>query len=351
METDQYIGVDLHKASFQACAVNRTGERLWEARFPRTPEDTCAFVARCSRQTAVAVEATTPTWSFVDQIVAQVGHVCVVDTRKTKLKAGYAAKTDRLDARRLADALRRESVVSIYVPPLAIRELRELCRHRLMLTHLRTRVLQRLRALLLRQGLGDPPTSRLRSAAWQAWLDQIVLPPHAQRALSTMRQIDRDLTAQLATVEADVAREALADPVVQRLQTVHGIGPVLGLMLRAEIGDIARFPTPGHLASYAGLVPQVDSSANHTHYGRITKDGSPWLRWALVEVGVHTLRRRDPLGRWGRKLAVHKGAMRAQVALAREMCREIMNVWRHAASSSRGPASLPTLDHHAMIVL
>jgi transposase len=279
----------------------------------------------------VAVEATTPTWSFVDQIGDRVGQVCIVDTRKTKLKAGYAAKTDRLDARRLADALRRESVVSIYVPPRAIRELRELCRHRLMLTQLRTRVLQRMRALLLRQGLGEPPTSRLRSLVGQAWLDQIALPPHAQRALVTMRQIERDLTTQLAIIEADVAREALADPIVQRLQTLHGIGPVIGLMLRAEIGDITRFPTPGHLASYAGLVPQVDSSANHTRYGRITKDGSPWLRWALGEVGLQTLRRKDPLGRWGRKLAMRKGALMAQVALAREMCREIMNVWQHAA--------------------
>lgn len=331
METDQYIGVDLHKAFFQVCAMTRAGERQWEGRYPRTPEGVSAFVERCTFTAAVAVEATTPTWSFVDQIVASVGTVCVVDTRKTKLKAGYAAKTDRLDARRLADALRRESVVSVYIPPPAIRELREWCRHRLLLTQLRTRVLQRMRALLLRQGLGDPPVSRLRSPAGHAWLDQIVLPPHAHTALTTMRRVARDLTAQLAVVEAEVTREALADPIVQRLQTLPGIGPVIGLMRRAEIGDIARFPTPGHLASYAGLVPQVDSSANRTRYGPITKEGSPWLRWALVEVGLHTLRRQDPLGRWGRRLAVRKTALSAQVALAREMCREIMNVWRQAA--------------------
>lgn len=154
MEIDQYIGVDLHKASFQVCAMARTDQRLGEGRFPRSPDGMAAFLARCQPTMAVAVEATRPTWSFVDQIGAHVGRVCVVDTRKTKLKAGYAAKTDRLDARRLADALRRDSVVSIYVPSPAIRELRELCRHRLALTQLRTRVLQRLRALLLRQGLG-----------------------------------------------------------------------------------------------------------------------------------------------------------------------------------------------------
>lgn len=328
METDQYIGIDLHKAFFQVSAMTRAGERMWEGKYPRTPEGLDAFRARCSPQSAVAVEATTPTWSFVDEIIAEVGTVCIVDTRKTKLKAGYAAKTDRLDARRLADALRRESVVSIYFPPPAIRELRELCRHRLMLTQLRTRVLQRLRALLLRQGLGDPPVRTLRSAAGQRWLDQVRLPPQAQAALATMRLVEGGISGPLARVEAEVRREAEADPIVQRLRTIRGVGPVVGLTLRAEVGDIARFPTPGHLASYAGLVPRVDRSATHTHYGRITKDGSPWLRWALGEIGLHALRRPDPVGRWGRKLALRKGAMTAQVALARLACADIMQVWR-----------------------
>jgi len=226
METDQYIGIDLHKARFQVCAMAKTGERLWEAVLERNAEGIAALLTRCTPQTAVAVEATGPTWSFVDHLIGQVAHVCVIDTRKTKLKAGYAAKTDRLDARRLADAVRRESVVSIYIPPPAIREIRELCRHRLALTQMRTRVLQRLRALLLRQGFGDPPATRLRSVAGQTWLDQIAMPRHAHRALQSLRQLDRDLTAQLAIVEADVAREAAADPIVARLRTVHGIGPV-----------------------------------------------------------------------------------------------------------------------------
>ena len=328
METNQYIGIDLHKAFFQVCAMTGSGERTWEGKYPRTPDGLQAFRARCSPQSAVAVEATTPTWSFVDQIIGEVGRVCIVDTRKTKLKAGYAAKTDRLDARRLADALRRESVVSIYYPPPAIRELRELCRHRLMLTQLRTRVLQRLRALLLRQGLGDPPVRTLRSVEGQRWLDQIVLPPRAQEACTTLRSVERGISEQLARVDADVRREAEADPIVLRLRTIRGVGPVVGLTLRAEIGDMARFPTPGHLASYAGLVPRVDSSASHTRYGRITKEGSPWLRWALGEVGLHALRRQDGVGRWGRQLAVRKGAMTAHVALARVACGDVMNVWR-----------------------
>src|SRR3990170_3542222 len=132
---DQYIGIDLHQAFFQACAVTPTGERVWEGRFPRTPDGMAALTARCTRQSALAVEASTPTWHFADVMVEAVADLRIVDPFKTRLKAGYAAKTDRLDARRLADALRRDSVVGIYYPPLAVRELRELCRSRLALVH------------------------------------------------------------------------------------------------------------------------------------------------------------------------------------------------------------------------
>ena len=92
---DQYIGIDLHKAFFQACAVSPTGDRLWEGRFPRTPAGLEALTARCTPRSALAVEASTPTWHFADGIGRAVGDLRIVDPLKTKLKAGYAAKTDR----------------------------------------------------------------------------------------------------------------------------------------------------------------------------------------------------------------------------------------------------------------
>ena len=100
----QYIGVDLHQAFFQACAVTGTGERMWEHRFPCTQEGMAAFLTRCPERAAVAVEASTPTWHFADVIAPAIDELRIVDSVKTRLKAGYAAKTDRLDARRLADA-------------------------------------------------------------------------------------------------------------------------------------------------------------------------------------------------------------------------------------------------------
>jgi transposase len=322
---EHYIGIDLHKAFFQACAVNAAGARVWEDRFPRTEAGIAGLLARCDRRAALAVEASTPTWHFADAVGDHVGSLRIVDPMKTKLKAGYAAKTDRLDARRLADALRRDSVVGIYYPPMAIRELRELCRYRHAVVQVRTALVNRLRAVLLRQGVVDG--RRLARTPSDAWLEALTMPPRAADSITGLRRLLTAVRAEVTCADREVLAAAAADPIAQRLQAIPGLGPVLSLMVRAEIGALDRFPTPGHLASYAGLVPSVEASARRIRYGRITRRGSPWLRWALVEAAIHSTRRSDRIGRWGRGLAVRKGALKARVALARTLCADIFRHW------------------------
>jgi transposase len=324
----QYIGIDLHKASFHACAVREDGTRLWEAAFARTADGIAAFAARGLAGARIAVEATGPTWPFVDAVSGYGVATTVVDPRKTKLKAGFAAKTDRLDAQRLADALRRGSVVSIYIPPPAIRELRELTRGRQQVVRVQTKLVQAIRALLLRQAVTDPPVRTLTSRAGLAWLATVHLGPASELAL---RRLERLLQAAHAGVRAaDTAVRAAAadDPIAVGLTRLVGVGPVLGLVVRAEIGTIDRFPRGAALACYAGIVSRVEASATRYRTGAITREGSPWLRWALVEIAMHALKRPDRLGRWARRLAVQKGIKRARVALARRLCDEIVITWR-----------------------
>lgn len=327
----EYIGVDLHKQFLQVCALTVTGGRAWETRWPRTTEGITAFCSRCGPHTHVAVEATSPTWAFVDAVQPTGAQVCVVDTRKTKLKAGFAAKTDRLDARRLADALRRESVVSVYIPPPPIRELREICRGRHQVVRLRSRVSQMIRALLLRSGVADLPARQVYSARGRRWLATVVLPPEAATTLQRLVRVLEVLHAEATAAEAVVVARAEADPIARALDTLVGIGPVLALTLRAEIGDGTRFRAGAALACYAGLVPRVDSSGDRYYVGRITRQGSPWLRWALVEAARHAIRRDDRIGRWARRLAVRKGGMKARVALARRLSDEVVAMWPRRA--------------------
>lgn len=324
----QYIGVDLHKAFFQACAIDATGTRLWEGRFPRTREGMAMLEARGIGGARLAVEAMGPTWAFVDAVQACAVDVCVVDPRKTKLKAGFAAKTDRLDARRLADALRRESVATIYIPSPAIRDLRERCRGRHHLVRVRGKLVQAIRALLLRQDAGDPPVTCLYSPRGQRWLQTVTLPGAAAESLQRLAAALAGIDTHARSAQADLVAHAATDPIAQQLATLVGIGPVLALTLRAEIGIITRFATWPQLASYAGLVPRVEASAGRSRHGRITCDGSPWLRWALVEAAMHALRRQDATGRWARQLAIRKSVGRARVALARVLCRDVWRTWR-----------------------
>jgi transposase len=322
----EYIGIDLHKASFQVCALSAIGDRQWEQRWPTTDAGIAGLLARCGAQSQVVVEASSPTWAFVDRIVAHVGAVHVVDARRTRLKAGYAAKTDRLDAQRLADALRRGSIVGIYYPSPAIRDLRELCRYRCHLARLQASVKQRIHALLIRQGV-PTPMKKVFTARGTAWLDTLALPGWAGASLTGLRQVLTDVRAQLVPVLTTIRTLATSDPIAQALDGRPGFGPVFSVTLRAEIGTITRFPDGPHLASYAGLVPRVERSGGRQWTGRITKAGSPWMRWALIEAAIHQFRRQDAFGRWARGLAVRKGMLKARVAVARALCDELFDTW------------------------
>jgi len=326
----EYIGIDLHKAFFQVCVVNGRGERQWEHRWPTTDEGIAGLVARCGASSRVAVEASSPTWAFVDRIVDHVGAVHVVDSRKTRLKAGYAAKTDRLDAQRLADALRRDSVVGIYYPPPPIRDLRELCRYRCHLARTQASLKQRIHALLLRQGVREPRVSKLFGKRGTQWLDTLRVKGWAGASLTGLRQLLGDVRTQLVPVLATIRATAAADPIARAVDARPGFGPVFSVTLRAEVGIITRFPDGPHLASYAGLVPRVERSGGRQWSGRITKAGSPWLRWVLIEAAIHQLRRQDDFGRWARRLAVRKGILKARVAIARALCDELFDAWPRA---------------------
>jgi transposase len=207
----------------------------------------------------------------------------------------------------------------------AIRELREVCRYRHALVHVRTALINRLRAVLLRQGLTD--ARRLARTVDDRWLETLTLPPRATASVAGLRAVLAVVRSQTHQLDAEVEQTAAADPIATAVQQLRGIGPVLALTIRAEIGDIGRFATPGQLASYAGLVPRVEASAGRIRYGRLTRRGSPWLRWAFVEAAVHGTRRPDRVGRWGRGLAVRKGALKARVALARVLAEEIHRLW------------------------
>jgi transposase len=160
----------------------------------------------------------------------------------------------------------------------------------------------------------------------------VPLPIEAERTLRRLERLLHVVHAEVVEAQTVVVTYAAADPIARALDTMVGIGPVRALTIRAEIGDIARFRRGGReLASYAGLVTRVDRSAGHSHDGRITREGSPWLRYVLVEAAVNAIKRPDGIGEWARRLARRKGPLIARVALARVLCRDIVRIWPRSA--------------------
>ena len=160
-------------------------------------------------------------------------------------------------------------------------------------------------------------SGKLYSARGLAWLAQVALPPEAaascQRLNQPLRLVHTEVTA--ADGPGGGAGRGRSD-----CRGARRPGRDLGPVLRADAARGDRKYRPAfrggpQLASYAGIVPRVSRSAGRGYSGRITRDGAPWVRWALVEAARHAVKRQDAVGRWARQLGRRIGWQKARVAL------------------------------------
>jgi transposase len=190
----------------------------------------------------------------------------LADARKVKAIAPLACKTDRVDARVLADLARRDLVPEVWVPSLEDRANRERLRRRGHLVRLRTSARNRIFGLLTQWGLRRNVTALRQPGA----LDELAaqgVPEVWRDSISTLLAVIDDLDAQIAPLEREMRPVARADERVKLLTTIPGVGELLGLTLAAEIGDVSRFPSAGKLIGYSGLNPTVKQSGQSSHTG------------------------------------------------------------------------------------
>lgn len=188
-----------------------------------------------------------------------------------------------------------------------MRELRELLRYRVSLVRMRTRVKNKIQALLTKNGL-QHPFSDLFGKAGRRWLASLELRPVYRNTLEGYLRILDSMDREILPVTGEINIRAPADPKAKLLVSVPGIGHYTALLILSEIGEVERFPSPGHLVSYAGLNPSVYFSGGVTRYGRITKQGSSWLRWILTESASIAARHPGKLQSFHQKIARRHGA-------------------------------------------
>jgi len=325
-----YAAIDIHKRSFQAVVLDPDAGTLVEKRFS-ADRDSLAEWARewQGRLVAVAIEATTG-WRWVARELQALGFdVRLADPAQARARAGRRrqAKTDRLDARWLCVLLARSLLPEAWLAPAEIQLLRQRTRLRLALAQQLTSWAQRLHAILQQEGW-PCARARLLTVQGRRWARALELSPETSVDVETCLGVIEALEAQLEPVERELRRFARCDRRCQALQRLYGVGPIIACHLLAELGEPLRFRRSRQAVRHSGLDPSVSESGETRRRGKLSKQGSPQLRWALVQAAQHARRPSSP--EHGLYLTVSRrvGAQRATLTVARKLCRQAHHLLR-----------------------
>lgn len=332
MSNDTRIGVDVAKAVFEVAVSDRPGHVAGRARPTRGQ-----FLAFMAQQPAamVVMEACGSAHHWGRKLQA-LGHRVVLLPPHHVRPYIRRNKTDRTDAKGILEASRNEEIRPVPVKTVAQQVLTSLHRLRSGWMLERTARLNALRGLLRELGVFIPVGSReVVPTVWGLIEDADSELPNALRAIfaEACREI-REIEARVKQVERQLEAVAEQLPAVEHLRTIPGIGLLIATALVAFIGDIRRFPSGRHLASYLGLTPREYSSGLKRNLGRISKRGDRYLRTLLIHgarsVLVHARRQQpDRLREWANNLAKTHVHNKAAVAVANKLTRIVWAVWSH----------------------
>jgi len=294
----QCIAFDSHKHYTWALVQDEAGKVLREQRINHTRGALQTFLEAFEPGTPVAVE-TIGNWYWITDEIEAAGMVPrLVNARRAKVMSGSINKTDKLDARGLNRLQRSGTLPTVWIPPRDLRDARELPRTRMVLVRQRTKLKNRIHANLAKYGLKSDGATDLFGVRGRQILDQCLEELPAQTRFATESLLDEldHLNAKIGELEERM-RELFGEiEALEHIKTLPGVGFILGVVILTEVGDVARFPSASHLASYAGMTPRVHASGGRVRYGRTRPDVNHYLKWVFAEAANVSMmhRRRHP---------------------------------------------------------
>lgn len=316
-----YIGMDLHKNFLQIAIIDNQGKVIKNSRIENDHNQIGNFFRHIKPDNTKVVMESSSVWYNIYRYLTDEKKLDVVLSNpiKTKAIASAKIKTDKIDAKTLADLLRGGYVATCYVPDRDVMDLRELVRHRAFLVRVRTKMKNRIHGILLQNGIRIDEKKPFSQRYVQK------LQKLGNYRIDSYLQVIESLDDTIADVSRRILKTSSEDEMARLLMTVPGIGYYTALLISSEIGEINRFQDSHHLCGYAGLVPSVHSSGGVTYMGKITKTGSKYLRWALIEcVHTHVRCEKDSnITKFYNRIAARKGNSKAGVAAASKMLRVI----------------------------
>jgi transposase len=321
-----YTGLDYHKSFSYITTMNDRGEIVSQKKLPSDGQ-IIDFLKEFGDSMEVAIEAT-PSWYWLYDQLEDVGFkVRLSHPLKTKAIAYAKVKTDKVDSATLAHLLRSNLLPLSYVPEKSVRLNRELLRYRASLVKIQTGVKNKIHTILAKNNVSHG-YSDLFGKEGMAFLHSLTLPENYKIALEGYITVLDAVRREIREVSRKVQQLAEEDRDALLLMTIPGMGYYSALLTKSEIGDVKRFRSAKPLCAYAGLVPSTYASGNTCFHGHITKQGSRWLCWILIEAAIHAVKRPGVLRRFYFKVERKKGGQIAKVATARKLLEWIYHILR-----------------------
>ena len=313
------VGIDLHrKRSVVVIKDAFSGELVVPAaQIANSPDLLLAAAEPAGPGARVVIEATNGWYWAVDTLRdagydVSLAHPAGCVGFKTR-----RVKNDVRDAADLADLLRLGRLPQAWIAPVEVREQRELVRYRHKLVQRRTSFKNQVHAVLAKNGVAVA-VSDLFGVSGLEFLDRLALPGvYADKNASLLAIIDA-VDGHILAYDRRIAATLAGDRGYAAVQTIPGVGPVLGAIFVTEIGDITRFGGPAQLCSWAGLTPRHYESDTTVHRGRITKQGSVLVRYAAGEA-VQRQRQDNPITALRTRVATRRPKNVSTVAAARKL--------------------------------
>jgi transposase len=325
----QYIGIDLAKTASQICILTEDAE-LIERRIPTT-RDHFARLLASAPPSRILLEASTES-EWVARCLESLGHeVIVADPNFAPMYATRSrrVKTDKRDARALAEASRLGAYRPAHRTSEPQRHVRAQLAVREALVRTRSRYISLVRALLRRDGL-RVQTGMARSFVLR--LDCLPLSAELRVEIKPLSTLLEAINEQIRQADAELAQLVKADPVLRRLTSAPGVGPVTAACFVSTLDDVTRFASARQVRAYLGLVPSEYSSGERKQRSGINKAGPNRARYLLVEAAWALMRSSRPeaerLRQWAAGIRQRRGMKVAIVALARKLAGILFAMWR-----------------------
>lgn len=319
-----YVGVDLHKERSWFYVMDEKGKRISSKSISNEIIILKEYFESIPKPFQLAVEATYNWYFFVDLAEEYADKVYLANSYELKAFAKRNKKTDKIDAKLIADILRKGYLPTVHISDKKTRQIKESLRYRMNLIKDRSKIIFRLKALLDKLGLKVTADFTTIKA-----LENINFPAIPTDYHYLVKRYVEQLIwyrEKIWEYRRDLETKLVKDQDILNLISIPGLSFFSAALIKTEISDISRFKNFNCLCSYAGLAPRVHQSANTLRNGPLSKNRCKNLQWILIETAIHFIHAMPNIAKKHERIKNRKGYNTAKVSTARDMLKAVYHV-------------------------